>query len=419
MGLDISKHPCFNSNACHQVGRIHLPVAPKCNVMCNFCNRKFDCVNETRPGVTSKVLSPGQALHYLDQVVARDPSIGVVGIAGPGDPFANADETMETLRLVRAKYPEMLLCVATNGLNVAPYIEELAALDVSHVSITISAVDPEIGVKVYSWIRDSKRPFRGTTGAGIILERQLAAIKALKEHGIIVKINSIVIPGVNEHHIADISKKVSGLGADIHNCIALVPVENTPLGNTEEPSEELMQSVRQQCGNYTKQMLHCTRCRADAVGLLGEEMPQEIHACLEDSANQPLHPTDKRPYVAVASMEGFLVNQHLGEAAGLRIFGVVDGKVELIENRQTPERGGGDNRWQTLADYLNDCHAILTNGAGPAPQRVLKNNGIKTIVVEGLIEENLEAFFKGETLRSPCRSFSCGAECSGDGGGCG
>jgi len=419
MALDISKHPCFNSNICHQVGRIHLPVAPKCNVMCNFCNRKYDCVNETRPGVTSKVLSPGQALHYLDKVVADDPRIGVVGIAGPGDPFANPHETMETLRLIRAKYPDILLCVATNGLNIGPYIDELAELDVSHISITISAVDPEIGSKVYSWIRDGKRPFRGTTGAGIILEKQLAAITALKKHGIIVKINSIVIPGVNENHIVEISEKVSQLGADIHNCIALVPVENTPLGDTEEPSDELMKSVRNQCGQFTKQMLHCTRCRADAVGLLGEEMPEETLACLEESANLPLDPTENRPYVAVASMEGFLVNQHLGEAASLRIYGIIDGQIELIENRSTPERGGGDSRWQALADYLGDCHAVLTNGAGPAPQRMLKQNGIKTLVVEGLIEENLEAFFKGQTLRSPCRSFSCGQACSGDGGGCG
>ena len=419
MALDISKHPCFNSNICHQVGRVHLPVAPKCNVMCNFCNRKFDCVNETRPGVTSKVLSPGQALFYLDKVIERDPRIGVVGIAGPGDPFANPQETMETLRLIRQKYPTLLLCVATNGLNIGPYIEELASLDVSHISITINAVDPEIGAQVYAWVRDGKRPFRGTTGAGIILQKQLDAITALKKHGIIVKINSIVIPGVNDHHIVDISKKISELEADIHNCIALYPVEDTPLGDTESPSDELMQSVRDQCGQYIKQMLHCTRCRADAVGLLGEDMPDEIFACLEDSANQPLNPAESRPYVAVASMEGFLINQHLGEAASLRVFGVIDGQVELIENRQTPERGSGDDRWRKLAQNLSDCHAILTNGAGSAPQRVLKQNGIKTIVVEGLIEENLEAFFKGETLRSPCRSSSCGSACSGDGSGCG
>ena len=126
MALDLTQHPCFNSDVRHTTGRIHLPVAPKCNIQCNYCDRKFDCMNESRPGVTSAVLEPKQALAYLDKVLERVPQLKVVGIAGPGDPFASPDETLETLRLVREKYPEMLLCVASNGLNVAPYAEELA-----------------------------------------------------------------------------------------------------------------------------------------------------------------------------------------------------------------------------------------------------------------------------------------------------
>lgn len=56
--FDISKHPCFNPAVKGQFGRVHLPVAPKCNIKCNFCNRKYDCINESRPGVTSNVLTP-------------------------------------------------------------------------------------------------------------------------------------------------------------------------------------------------------------------------------------------------------------------------------------------------------------------------------------------------------------------------
>ena len=99
MALDILRHPCFNDAARHRFARIHLPVAPRCNIQCNFCNRKYDCINESRPGVTSSVLTPQQALAYLNNVVAKRPEITVVGIAGPGDPFANPVETMETLRL--------------------------------------------------------------------------------------------------------------------------------------------------------------------------------------------------------------------------------------------------------------------------------------------------------------------------------
>ncbi len=68
---------------------LHLPVAGACNVQCNFCNRKYDCLNESRPGVISALLTPEQAIAYTKQAVQRMPNISVVGIAGPGDPFAS------------------------------------------------------------------------------------------------------------------------------------------------------------------------------------------------------------------------------------------------------------------------------------------------------------------------------------------
>ena len=104
MALDLTQHPCFNSDVRHRTGRIHLPVAPQCNIQCNYCDRKFDCANESRPGVTSSVLTPQHAIAYLDRAIAKTPYLKVVGIAGPGDPFANPEETLETLRLVRDKY---------------------------------------------------------------------------------------------------------------------------------------------------------------------------------------------------------------------------------------------------------------------------------------------------------------------------
>ena len=93
-------------------GRVHLPVAPRCNVQCKICNRKFDCVNESRPGVTSGILTPYQSMVYLEKVFAGKKNISVVGIAGPGDPFANSEETLDTLKRVRETYPDMILCVA-------------------------------------------------------------------------------------------------------------------------------------------------------------------------------------------------------------------------------------------------------------------------------------------------------------------
>jgi len=42
--LDVSKHPCFREEARGVCGRVHLPVAPQCNVKCNYCDRRYDCV---------------------------------------------------------------------------------------------------------------------------------------------------------------------------------------------------------------------------------------------------------------------------------------------------------------------------------------------------------------------------------------
>ena len=150
---DFHRHPCFNPEAKGKYGRVHLPVAPRCNIKCNFCDRKYDCVNESRPGVTSTLLSPQQADIYMGRILAKEPRITVAGIAGPGDPFANPEETMATLRLIRKNYPDTLLCVSSNGMGIGPYIDALAEIEVSHVTITVCAVDPAIGEKIYSWVR--------------------------------------------------------------------------------------------------------------------------------------------------------------------------------------------------------------------------------------------------------------------------
>ena len=59
-------HPCFSKKASAAYGRVHLPVAPHCNIQCNFCNRIYDCANENRPGVTGRVQSPDEAALYVE-----------------------------------------------------------------------------------------------------------------------------------------------------------------------------------------------------------------------------------------------------------------------------------------------------------------------------------------------------------------
>ena len=426
--LDFSNHPCFNKDAHKTAGRVHLPVAPRCNIQCNFCNRKYDCMNESRPGVTSNVLTPQQAIAYLAEVVAKRPEISVMGIAGPGDPFANPEETMETLRLTRKHFPKMLLCVATNGLNVAPYIDEMADLQVSHVTLTINAVDPEIGGDIYSWVRDGKRPLRGREAAELLSARQIEALVRLKARNLVVKVNTIIMPGVNDDHIPDVAKKVSALGADIMNLMALVPVKGAVFEHLSPPDTLTTARLRLQCGQLLPQMTHCARCRADAVGFVGENMTTEQQDTLKHYANATLNPEEenKRPYVAVATMEGALVNQHLGEAEKFVVYEQDPdnaGSYRLKELRPAPPKGDGDARWAELAANLQDCRALLVNAAGPTPMKVLTQHGLKVIEMEGLIDEGLRAVFADKPIPAGMkrRFTSCGAgvSCKGTGTGCG
>jgi nitrogen fixation protein NifB len=390
--LNTDRHPCFNVKVKGECGRVHLPVAPKCNIMCNYCNRKYDCVNESRPGVTSAVLKPKQAIVYLERVLEKEPRITVAGIAGPGDPFANPQETMETIRLIRQRFPELLLCLATNGLGLPPYVDELADLNVSHVTLTVNAVDPEIGAKIYSWVRDGKVIYRGLRAAEVLLQRQLESIQGLKAHGIMVKVNTIIIPGINDHHVQEVATKMAELGVDILNCMPMYPNTDTPFGEVPEPLPEQMTQIRQEAEKLIPQMHHCTRCRADAVGLLESDSTDEFRGCLSACANAVPAPAN-RPYVAVATQEGMLVNLHLGKAPGFQIWGREDGGFRMIEARPAPPPGGGANRWWTMAEALRDCRAVLVSGIGDTPQAILSEAGLEPVVMNGFIDMALEAIY--------------------------
>jgi len=415
--MDINNHPCFNSDVRHKTGRIHLPVAPRCNVQCNFCDRKFDCTNESRPGVTTGVLKPSQVLDYLEKIEQKVTNLAVVGIAGPGDPFANPKETMETLELVHARYPEKLLCISSNGLSILEYIPRLAELNVSHVTITVNAVDPVIGSQIYEWVHYEKKTYFGIEGAALLLQRQTESIKLLKHYGITVKINTVVVPRVNEHHVHEIAEYVTKLGADVQNCIPLIPVEGTPFGILYEPSASTMRTVRAKTSVHIKQMTHCARCRADAVGLLGDDKSAEIKQYTTQVNKLSFI---EKPYIAVTSSDGISINQHLGEVSSLWIYHLNKGNVELFEKRTVVF--SGTNRWDDISDSLSDCAALLVNGIGPTPLELLRAKGLFVEAVEGLVQKHVEALFFGKAIPQASLRLAgncgVGGSCSGAGKGC-
>jgi nitrogen fixation protein NifB len=317
----------------------------------------------------------------------------------------------------------MLLCVATNGLNLVPHVDALADLKVSHVTVTVNAVDPAVGARIYAWIRWNRRVVRAEKGAEILLENQMAAIEKLKARGITVKVNSIILPGINDGHIPKVAERFAGMGVDILNCVPYCPSPGSAFEDLAKPSRGMVDRVRKAAGRHVKQMRHCTRCRADAVGLLGEAPSQALMETLKACEQLPAarKPTAGRTRVAVASMEGVLVNQHLGEAAKLLIYGKKDGIITLIEARKTPPRGGGFQRWSDLAETLSDCGTLLVSGIGDTPRLALSESGVDVLEIEGVIDDAVQAVFDGQSLKHLIKRnmAACGAGCQGTGMGCG
>ena len=399
-------HPCYSASACH-AARIHLPVAPRCNVSCIFCNRRYDCPNEGRPGVTSALLRPGNAVRYL-RALEQHVNLDVVGIAGPGDPMANPDEVFETFSSVRAAYPDMAFCLATNGLELLPHIDRLLELGVGYVTITINAATSETGARVYRWIRWRRRVLRGPDAAAVMIGRQFEGVTRLADAGVQVKINTVLIPGTNDHEVEEIAQRSAAAGAAVMNVMPVLPVAGTPIADMAPPSWADTHFARRNAEAHLRQIGHCHRCRADAAGTLDDGLDGSVVAALlADSARSERH------RVAVATREGVLVNQHLGEADRLLIFELDGGEVTLVDERRTPEPGCGAKRWQELSELIADCSHIAVSGIGGKPKEALEESGVEPVVVSCTVAEISGLLLRGEDhSHLAVRGFRCsgGAE---------
>ncbi len=269
----IQEHPCFSEKACHRFGRMHLAVAPRCNIQCNYCIRDFDCVNETRPGVTSQVLTPAEALQRVDEVMEKLHYIKVVAVAGPGEPLFN-EPTFETFRLVGEKYPHLILCVSTNGLLLPDTIDRLDSLGVSNVTVTLNAVDPNIGKEIYEHVFYEGKKYTGLEAAEILLDHQLRGLEEAVKRKMIVKVNTVLIPTINDDHVVEIAKTVKKLGVYIQNVMPLIPQYR--FSHLSPPTPAQKKAVQDDLATIMKQMRHCRQCRSDAIGKLGCDVQQQF-----------------------------------------------------------------------------------------------------------------------------------------------
>jgi MoaA/NifB/PqqE/SkfB family radical SAM enzyme len=379
-------HPCFGEHACKNA-RLHLPVAPKCDIQCNYCLRNFDCMNESRPGVSSKILTPREGLERYIKLKDTMPNLTVVGIAGPGDALPNFRETYETLRLIRDFDPDITFCIATNGLLLPLYVSELKDLGVSHVTVTVNAVDPVIGAEIYHHINYMGKTYTGVEGASILLANQLAGIRMLVDSGIVCKVNCVTLKGVNDAHIFEVTQKMAQLGVHMTNIMPHIPVKGSAFENLDRMSGKEIDRLRESCGVNIKQMTHCRQCRSDAAGTLDED----ISLSLRENKPSPAQAISCLRF-AVATKSGAIVDMHFGHANEFYIYDSDGVDTRFVETRKVskycdgPECGDKDDKWDSVIRAVSDCRAVLSLRIGIAPEKHLNECGIDAITTYERVE---------------------------------
>ena len=425
----VQDHPCYSEDAHHYFARMHVAVAPACNIQCHYCNRKYDCANESRPGVVSELLTPDQAVKKTLAVAATIPQMTVLGIAGPGDPLANPERTFETFRQLAAKAPDIKLCVSTNGLSLPQHVEELSKHNIDHVTITINCVDPDVGAKIYPWIFWNNKRIHGREAAAILIAQQQKGLEMLTAKGILVKVNSVLIPGVNDEHLKEVSKIVKAKGAFLHNVMPLIAEaeHGTFYGvmGQRSPEPEELQDLQDACAGDMNMMRHCRQCRADAVGLLGEDRGDEftldkieemdidydaamvkravIHAAIKEELDEKAAKKARlagmsvpaaasgdaakhhRPVLmAVATSGGGLINQHYGHAQEFLVYEASPAGVRFIGHRKVEQYcvgndscGEKDSALSGGIRALKGCEAVLCSKIGFEPWSELEAAGIQ------------------------------------------
>jgi nitrogenase cofactor biosynthesis protein NifB len=410
-------HPCFNGCGGKNT-RIHLPVAPSCNIQCNYCLRKYECVNESRPGVTAKVLTPEEALERFLEVRKRLGKIDVAGIAGPGDALAEFDRVRRTFTLIREADRGVTFCLSTNGLLLPRYAADIAALGVSHVTVTVNAASPREGRRIYRYVQYEGKNYPGAEGAGILLKNQHEGISLLRDLGIVVKVNIVMLKDINDALIPDVVAKVKEAGADMANIMQLIPVPGTIFEHIPMVSNAELTEARKRCEALLPQMYHCRQCRSDAAGTLDEDISFRFTGAegfdkTERAALEEENPADggdsgmEAPlFFAAASKNGIAVDQHFGHASAFYIYQYKNGKVEFIEKRDVSRYcRGRENCGRNAAEWheeglngilesLSGCDGVIAMRIGEVPRRRLAEQGIRFFMTYDYVTDAVKEFGK-------------------------
>lgn len=99
-----------------------------------------------------------------------------------------------------------------------------------------------------------KRSFRNT-----FVQSMEGFQRSIKRRFFFIKINTVLIPSVNEEEIPAIAELAGSIGATVMNIIPLIP--QADFKHLQRPSHKMLNSLREHCSQYISQITHCKHCR--------------------------------------------------------------------------------------------------------------------------------------------------------------
>ena len=205
---------------------------------------------------------------------------------------------------------------------------------------------------------------------------------------------------------------MKSLGAYVVNIIPMIPVPGTKFADLQAPTAEQRKKLQDLCEPDIKQMRHCRFCRADAIGLLGEDRSARVRAFLvpgQGPAGQGADRGADGGRFGPQGGGGHAGRRERGPAfrPGQEVPGLPGGRRH--DQRDGPDHVGqapnvalsGDahkGKLEMLAEVLRGCDLVVAMSFGTPAKEYLREEGIMSYTAKGAVriavKESVDALFQ-------------------------
>ena len=158
-----------------------------------------------------------------------------------------------------------------------------------------------------------------------------------------------------------------------------------------------------ECSLDARMMRHCKQCRADAIGLLGEDRSAEFTGCglgkgdgcgpTESWSNLIKIDTGRKFTVAVASEGGKEIDAGFGSAGRFLVYRVDGDDVQMLREVRPRDMDSSTaglphrEHIEAIINLLDDCDVIVVKEIGDMPRSAIEHRNKKVVVTSGPVRK--------------------------------